>query len=137
MHSEILALTGAVVLGVTHILLQSTTATLQLGSAFNLSPRDETRTVTGSAARLERASKNFQETFPLFAAAVLLVLATDSANQLTGCAALTYLGARVIYLPLYVAGIKGARTLAWMVATGSILAVLFGACCAGCAGCAG
>jgi len=126
---EPLALVGAVLLGIVHILLQSAGMTQQLGVAFNLSARDDGRQAQGVAARLERASKNFQETFPLFAAAVLLALATSQTNQLTSYGALVYLAARAIYLPIYVLGTPVVRTLVWGIASGSIGVVLWGACC--------
>ncbi|MNT19087.1 MAPEG family protein [compost metagenome] len=69
------------------------------------------RPLTG---RLQRAQANFMETFPFFAAAVLAVVLTQRQDGLTALAAQLYFWARVVYLPLYAAGVPYIRSLVWL-----------------------
>ena len=55
--------------------------TLQRGLRWNAGPRDEPMPpLTGVAGRLSRALRNFLETFPFFAAAVLIAHAVNVHN---------------------------------------------------------
>jgi uncharacterized MAPEG superfamily protein len=67
--------------------------------------------VTGG--RAARALANMQEALPVFLALALLnlIAGTSAAMAITG--AWIFLIARVVYVPLYLAGIPGLRTLAW------------------------
>ena len=47
-------------------------------------PRDEPMPLSGVAARLDRAFKNFMETFPFFAAAVLTAYLAGKSGKLCG-----------------------------------------------------
>ena len=69
------------------------------------------------AGRFERAFYNMLETFPAFAALVLMVEATESWTSLTAMGAQLYFWGRVFYVPAYVTGIPLVRTLIWAVAT--------------------
>ena len=110
---HILVLYGLLV--IVTLLLQATGSMTQLGMGYLLGSRDETRTVSGIAGRLERALNNSVTAMVLFAPAVLLIVATDNATNQTLLAAQAFLVARVIYLPAYAFGITGLRSLAWMV----------------------
>ena len=77
------------------------------------------------AARLDRALKNFLETFPLFAAAILACAAANklgSSNTIYGAAA--YVIGRALYVPLYAMGTPLLRTLVWTVSVVGIVAIL-------------
>ena len=78
----------------------------------------------GVAGRLDRALRNFLETFPLFAAVVLAANALGRHNALTEWGARLYFWGRVAYLPLYAAGIPLVRSLVWDVAALGILLCL-------------
>jgi uncharacterized MAPEG superfamily protein len=65
------------------------------------------------------------ETFPLFAAAVLAVVATSHTSENTALGAQLYFWGRVAYVPLYAAGIPYLRTVAWAVALVGLLKILF------------
>jgi uncharacterized MAPEG superfamily protein len=80
---------------------------------------------------LERALRNFLETFPLFAAAVLVAHEAGRHSWLTEWGAQTYLAARVVYLPLYAAGVPVVRTIVFMVSMVGIVMVLWPALVAG------
>jgi uncharacterized MAPEG superfamily protein len=79
---------------------------------------------TGAAARAERAFRNFLETFPFFAAAVLGVVAAGRTGEATAFGVQLYLWARVLYVPLYLAGVPYVRSLAWAVAMAGLVSVL-------------
>ena len=82
------------------------------------SPRDrETPSLRGVAGRLNRALRNFMETFPLFAAVVLAAHVSETHNALTEWGARLYFWARLAYVPLYAAGVPLVRSLVWNVAT--------------------
>ena len=78
----------------------------------------------GVAGRLDRALKNYLETFPLFAAVVLAAHVADRHSALTRWGAQLYFWGRVAYLPLYAAGIPLVRSLVWDVAAVGILLLL-------------
>ena len=130
MTTELRMLLFAIVLGIIHILAASVAVTKQRGAKWNMSARDaKAPEATGLAGRLDRASKNFLETFPLVAAAILLVHVTQISSPVTALGAQIYLGARVVYLPLYAFGIPVVRTLVWtvsMIGFVMLLAPLFG-----------
>jgi uncharacterized MAPEG superfamily protein len=75
--------------------------------------------------RMERAQANFFETFPIVAAAILMIEATHRSSALTMLGAMLWLGARVIYLPLYAAGIPVVRSVAFMVSMVGIVMLLW------------
>jgi uncharacterized MAPEG superfamily protein len=99
---------------------------LQRGYRWTASARDEELPpLTGVAGRLERALGNYLETFPFFAALVLVAQAAGVHTRLTDWGALLYFGARVVYLPLYALGVPLIRSLVWNVATiGMLLLVV-------------
>ena len=92
MTVELRMLTLSVVLGIVQIVAASHTASLQRGYRWTASPRDEkVEPLRGVAGRLNRALRNFVETFPLFAAVVLAAHVTDTHNALTEWGARLYL----------------------------------------------
>src|SRR5689334_3612796 len=102
MTTELRMLAWSVVLGLVQIVLSSHTASLQRGYRWTAGARDEVLPqLTGLAGRLERALRNFLETFPLFAAAVLVAHAADRHSAMTVLGSELYVWARVLYVPLY------------------------------------
>ncbi|MEP3279647.1 MAG: MAPEG family protein [Stappiaceae bacterium] len=108
---------GAAVLGVVHISASSFTFKTQIGNAYTVSARDIAVSRAGVAGRCERAQANFQETFPIFVALVFLLDGTGTMGDLSRWGSGAYLVGRVIYLPLYAAGVPWIRTFAWYFAT--------------------
>ena len=122
---ELRMLTFSVVLGIVQIIAASHAASLQRGYRWTASSRDEkVEPLRGVAGRLDRALRNFLETFPLFAAVVLIAHLTDTHNALTEWGARLYFWARVAYVPLYAAGVPLVRSLVWNVATIGIVLVV-------------
>lgn len=119
---ELRMLVFSVVLGIVQIVATSHAASLQRGYRWTAGPRDEgAEPLRGAAGRLERALRNFLETFVLFAAVVLAAHASETHGALTEWGARLYFWARVAYVPLYAAGVPIVRSLVWNVVTIGIL----------------
>lgn len=126
MPIELYLLGTAAVLGLVHILWAVNVKTAQYGTEWNMGARDaEMPPLKPLAGRLARAQANFFETFPLFAAVLLGALAADRLGWKTELGAHLYLWARLIYLPLYAAGIPKVRTLVWLVSLAGLVLVLW------------
>lgn len=122
MTAELWTLLASVALGFVHIVAASHAASLQRGYKWTAGARDEALPpLAGVAGRLDRASRNFLETFPLFAAVVLIVHIADERSSLSIWGAQLYFWSRVAYLPLYVAGVWLVRSLVWNLAFAGIV----------------
>lgn len=125
MTIELQMLALAIVLGLVQIVLASHAASLQHGYLWSASARDEAvPALSGVAGRLQRALQNFIETFPLFAAAVLISHVAATHSWMTEWGVQLYFWARVAYLALYAAGIFLVRSLVWNVAVLGIVMIL-------------
>jgi uncharacterized MAPEG superfamily protein len=116
----------SVALLVFHIALQGMLATKELGSEWNAGPRDDAREPAGIlAGRAARASANFRETYPGFVALALgLAVAGDPSGWGLIGAGLWFV-ARVVYIPLYLAGVPYVRSVVWLAALAG-LAIMAG-----------
>lgn len=121
MTVEIAMLFWAAALGLVQVGAQSFAFKAQVGNAYTVGARDEYRPATGLAGRMERALRNFLETFPIFAAVVLAVYATERSNQWSEIGAQVYFWGRLAYLPAYAAGLPWIRTFIWQIATVGIV----------------
>jgi len=129
MAIELKWLTWSMLLGLAYVLIAATLATQQRGLSWVAGNRDgEAKTLTGAAARASRASCNFLETFPFFAAAVLAVVVTKASTPHTVLGAELYFWARLVYLPVYIVGIPYLRTLVWAAGFVGLLLVLAALC---------
>lgn len=125
MTIELEMLAFSIILGFVQIVLAAHAASLQHGYVWTASARDEPKpALTGVGGRLERALRNFLETFPFFAAAVLMAHAAGRHGWMTEWGAQLYFWARLVYLGLYVAGVFLVRSLAWNVAVLGIALLL-------------
>lgn len=126
MATELTMLAWSTVLGFVYIFATSTVVTRERGMKWNASARDgDARPLSPLAGRLQRAQANFLETFPFFAAAAIAVVLAGRGNDTTALAAQACFWARVVYLPLYAAGVPYVRSLVWLVSLLSILALVF------------
>lgn len=97
----------------------------QRGLPWAVGPRDgEAKPLSGVAARLNRASSNFLETFAFFAAVVLGGFALQRHDAMTALGAQLYFWARLAYVPIYATGIPYLRTLVWAVSIVGIVLLL-------------
>jgi uncharacterized MAPEG superfamily protein len=122
---ELQLLGAAVIIGMVQLFWGAAAARQQQGLVWAAGSRDEPRPVTGVAARLDRALRNFLETFPLFAAALLAVVIAGKTGSLSFWGAVLYVVARAVYVPIYASGVARIRSLIWFVAmTGLSLVVI-------------
>ena len=129
MTTELQILAWSIVLGFAQISVTTMMITKIRGPAWNVSARDEKQAeLTGVTGRLDRATQNFKETFPFFVAAVVISefvsRATGKENHLSAIGAHIYFWSRVIYVPLYAAGVPVVRTFVWTASIVGILMVL-------------
>jgi uncharacterized MAPEG superfamily protein len=113
----------AVLLGVLQLAWAAVAARRQQGLKWARGPRDEDRPIHGRAARLDRAFRNYMETFPLFGFAVMAALFADRASALTLWGSLIYVVARAVYVPLYAFGVPVVRTYVWFLSLLGLLMV--------------
>jgi uncharacterized MAPEG superfamily protein len=69
---------------------------------------------TGLAGRAERTARNTLENFVLFAAIALVAQASGNTNPQITQGAELFFWARVLYIPVYYAGIAFVRTGVWL-----------------------
>jgi uncharacterized MAPEG superfamily protein len=120
-----IAALGAILLFV-HIFAATRFKTAQYGRKWNAGARDESlpapSPVTG---RTMRAQANFEETFPIAIVALLGVVTAGRTSEWTAIGGWMWLGARIVYLPLYFAGVPVIRTIVWTISIIGIAIVLW------------
>ena len=122
MTIELALLAASVVLGIVHIIVVSHLQSWQRGYRWTASSREQrVDALTGIAGRVERALRNYFETFPLFATAILLATVTDTHSLLTVLGAHFYFWGRIVYAILYAVDLPLARSLVWNIPTIGIL----------------
>ena len=106
---------GAILL-VIHIAAAAQVRTREYGLKWNIGPRDEAVPPPGPlSGRLARAQANFLETFPIAIVALIGVVVANRTSASTALGAWIWLGARIVYLPLYAAGVPVIRSIAFAV----------------------
>ena len=125
MTVELEVLAWGCVLALVHIFAAVRVKTRQYGTRWNIGARDEElpppQPIVG---RLARAQANFFETFPIFAAAALIVAVAGLSDRWTAIGAWLWLAARIAYLPLYALGVPVVRTIAFLVSVAGLALVL-------------
>jgi uncharacterized MAPEG superfamily protein len=100
--------------------------TAQYGAKWNMGARDgavpEPSALTG---RLARAQANFLETYPIAIVALLGVVVANKTSASTALGGWIWLGARVVYWPLYAAGVPLIRTIVWTVSIVGLAMVIW------------
>lgn len=121
---RILAL-GAVLLFI-YIFVAVRFKTAQYGRKWNVGARDEDlpppNAMTG---RTMRAQTNFLETFPIAIVALMGVVIANRTSPSTALGGWIWLGARIVYLPLYAAGIRVIRTIAFAISMVGLAMVIW------------
>jgi len=124
MTFELWALLGAIVVGFVHIGAQSLALKSSVGNAYTISARDEPAPASGTAGRLERALRNFNESFPLFAAAVFVLHLAGQSGAISRTGAAMYVVGRLCYLPAYIVYVPWVRTIFWQLSMVGIVLIL-------------
>ena len=124
MPIEATMLAWTVVLALVQLVVSVLLNTRQVPMPVLIGNREDMPVVTGAAGRAQRAHRNLLETLPLFAALVLLVLVTQRTTPGTALAAAVFLGARVAFALVYIAGILWLRTIFWLLALAALIPFL-------------
>lgn len=125
MSIELTMLGWSVCLGLLHIAIAASLGTQQRGLKWNAGNRDgEAKVLTGIAARADRASRNFLETFPFFAVAAIAITLQSSSTAHTVFGAELYFWARLAYLAVYLIGIPYLRTVVWAASMWGLLTLI-------------
>lgn len=122
---ELQMLAASAVLGLVQLVLVAVSSVGARGMPWALGARDNAGAPLGTTGgRLDRAFRNFLETFPIFAVAVLIAMALNKHTAMTVLGAQLYFWARVAFVPAYALGIPVVRTLVWAVSLAGIILVL-------------
>ncbi|WP_336959512.1 MAPEG family protein [Sphingobium aquiterrae] len=116
MHVELIILALGAILLLVHIFAAAHFKTKQYGAHWNVGARDEALPpLNPVAGRLARAQANFQESFPIAIVALMGVVLAGRTSDWTTIGGAIWLGARIVYLPLYAFGIPRIRTLVFLI----------------------
>ena len=127
MSIELTLLAASIVVGIVHIVIVSHLQSWRRGYHWTVSSREQPGApLTGVAGRVERALKNYLETFPFFVAAILIITATGVHNGLTMWGANLYFWGRLVYALLYAADFPLARSITWNIPTIGIVMIVAG-----------
>jgi uncharacterized MAPEG superfamily protein len=85
------------------------------GQYDNRAPRTFLAGVSGAAQRAHWAEQNSYESFPFFAAAVIIAHLAGGAQGTIDLLAATFVGARIAHGICYLADLATARSLTWVV----------------------
>jgi len=116
MKPELTWLVWAVVLTFAQALIAVQGAMMQVGLPALAGNREQLPEIAGWAGRAARAHRNMLESLILFAALVLVAVVADRTNAMTLLGAQLFFWARLVYVPVYIAGIPWLRTGVWTVA---------------------
>ena len=86
-----------------------------------LGPRDQQPPMPALGGRAERALANLQEAMPVFLTLALLQVIHPHQEAQAIQGAQLFFGARLLYVPAYLSGIAGVRSLVWMVSWGGLV----------------
>jgi uncharacterized MAPEG superfamily protein len=122
---EIRMLWASALLGLIQLMIAFLFSIFARGMPWAVGARDESAAPVGKiGARLERAYRNYLETFPIFAALVLIANSVDRHTASTVWGAQLYFYGRVLYVPLYALGIPLLRSIAFTAAMAGIVVIL-------------
>lgn len=129
MNAPAALLAVSVILLLVHIVLQAFIATCELGLRWDVGARDGGEVPKSVfAGRAARASANFRETYPAFLALMLLSEFQPANVMITVAGGALWLVARVLYIPLYLFGVRYIRSIVWLISIvglGVMLAAAF------------
>ena len=116
MSIELTVLAWGCVLGIVQIFVAAQLTTRQYGTAWGFSSREAAMPPpTPLVGRMKRAQANFLETFPMTfpmaAAAILILQAAGLNSDMTAAGAILWLAVRFVYWPVYAAGIPVLRSV--------------------------
>jgi len=109
------------------MLIQATYSSRTAGIAYNLSNHDKPQPNKRPVGiRIDNTLNNLKEGALMFLPLALLVIHLDISNAWTYYAALATIISRVLYVPIYIAGIEKIRTIIFVPSLLAIPALAFG-----------
>ncbi len=90
------------------------------GMAIAVGNRDNLPEPDAFAARADRTARNTLEGFVLFIAIALVAHAAGAVNPMVATGAQVFFWARVLYVPVYYAGLVPVRTIVWTAGMGGL-----------------
>jgi len=113
--------------GLLHVLSKIPLAHAQLKSAEgydNNNPREQQLALKGWGKRALAAHQNQIESFPLFAAGIIIATTTGLVSNIVDYFAIAYIIARLVYIYCYLKDISTLRSIVWSVGLISSFALL-------------
>lgn len=111
MSIELTVLALGCILGVAQIYVAAEVEGRQYGMKWAVSSREAAMPPWNAlVGRLKRAAANYLETFPIAAAAILIVEAAGLNSALTAAGAIVWLAARIAYWIVYAIGVPVLRS---------------------------
>lgn len=98
----------------------------QRGIEFATGARDNPPAESHVEARANRALKNYQETWPVYIVLMLIAHLSGPGDPFVFWGAIVWFAARIVYLPLYLAGTYMVRSLVWNVVLVGLLLIGWG-----------
>ena len=113
MKPELTLLVWATALTLVQAVIAAQGAFMQVGLGTLAGNREGLPEIRGWGGRAARAHRNMLENLVLFAILVLAVVIAGKSNSATLMGAQIFLGARIVYALVYIAGIPWLRTAVW------------------------
>ena len=113
MKPELTLLVWAAALALVQAVIAAQGALMQVGLGTLAGNREGLAEIRGWGGRAARAHRNMLENLVLFAILVLAVVIAGKTNSATLMGAQIFLGARIVYALVYIAGIPWLRTAVW------------------------
>ena len=123
MSTELLCLVINALWGQALVSIEIFGKTRAAGTRWNMGNRDRLPEFPAWVDRAGRALANHQENFPLFLTAVLVVTLTARGDALSVWGSIVYVVARIVHGLVYVAGVTGIRSAAYVVGLLATLAI--------------
>lgn len=105
--------------------VQSTLYRVEHGVRFALTARDDEPDGNKWNQRANKALRNLIETYPVFVVLAVANLLQPAPDPVVSWAGLVYILARIVYLPLYIFGVVGVRSLVWTVSAIALIVMFF------------
>lgn len=97
----------------------------QVGNPTLIGNRENIAPPSGAARRAQRAHQNLLENAVPFAIVVLVAQILNVSTPLTRDAAVIFIIARLVHALVYIAGVAGIRTFAWLLGVAATIAIAF------------
>ena len=126
MSIDLIMLVLSAVLALVYVNVQGAVFGTDVGQKIASGPRDALPEISPLAGRAERALRNFLETYPVFIALIVVIEFAQRGDWFTLIGGVLYLVTRTAFLPLYLAGTPGLRSLSWVLSILGLLLMIVG-----------